>query len=76
MPPRFNVARDVLDPLGSDGDKLALWWIGSGGGPPWVVDVLLEQTERPVVEFSDSLPKTTSGKIKRAELGQREWDSE
>ena len=30
-PERFNFARDVLDHLASDGDKLAIWWIGSGG---------------------------------------------
>ena len=32
VPERFNFARDVLDQLASDGDKLAVWWIGSGGG--------------------------------------------
>ncbi len=31
VPPRFNFARDVLDPLAADVDKTALWWLGSGG---------------------------------------------
>jgi len=31
VPQRFNFARDVLDELARDPDKLALWWLSSAG---------------------------------------------
>jgi len=47
VPERFNFARDVLDHLASDGDKLAIWWLGSGGGERQVTFAeIAEQSRR------------------------------
>jgi acetyl-CoA synthetase/medium-chain acyl-CoA synthetase len=51
VPERFNFARDVLDHLASDGDKLAIWWIGSGGGERKVTFAEIAEQSRRACTF-------------------------
>jgi len=51
VPERFNFARDVLDKLASDPDKLAIWWVGSGGGEEKVTFAEIAEQSRRACNF-------------------------
>ena len=51
VPQRFNFARDVLDKLARDPDKLALWWLSSGGDERKVTFAEVAEESRRVCNF-------------------------
>ena len=51
VPERFNFARDVLDRLAADPDKLAIWWVGSAGGERKVTFAEIAEQSRRACNF-------------------------
>ena len=91
VPDRYNFARDVLDQIDPEATaaKFRGDWFITGDrahvdddGYFWFVgradDVIITSGYRVgpfEIEFVESLPKTSSGKCKRAELRAAEWSA-